>query len=78
VVAPDDQAAVLTALRACGRPAPERTWIVHIQNTLALHELCVSLPLLEAMPPRYVIERIGAPFMLSFQDGRLLPCAANR
>jgi len=78
VMAPDDQAAVLTALRACGRPAPEHAWIVHIQNTLALHELCVSLPLLEAMPPRYAIERIGAPFMLSFEGGRLLPCAANR
>lgn len=74
VVAPDDRAAVLTALRACGRPDPENAGIVRIQNTSTIDELDVSIPLLEAMPPLYPIERVGTPFLLQFHDGRLLPC----
>jgi hypothetical protein len=73
VVAPDDQTAVLTALRACGRPDPEHAWMVRITNTGSLDEMDVSVPLLAAMPPRHPIERLGAPFHLRFREGRLLP-----
>ena len=47
IVAPDDRAAVLTALRVCGRPDPERAAIVRIKNTLELDEMDVSASLLE-------------------------------
>jgi hypothetical protein len=72
IVAPDDRAALMTALRACGRPDPERAAIVRIKNTLALDEIDVSASLLEAAHPLHSIEPIGAPFQLRFQDGRLL------
>jgi hypothetical protein len=72
VVAPDDRAAVLTALRVCGRPDPERAAIVRIKNTLALDEMDVSSSLLETGQPLHPIEPLGPPFQLRFQDGRLL------
>jgi hypothetical protein len=71
VVAPDDRAAVLTALRVCGRPDPERAAIVRIKNTLELDEMDVSVGLLEAARAQHPIQPIGSPFQLQFRDGRL-------
>jgi hypothetical protein len=72
VVAPDDRTAVLTALRVCGRPDPERAAIVRIKNTLALDEMDVSSSLLKTGQSLHPIEPLGPPFHLRFKDGRLL------
>jgi hypothetical protein len=73
VVAPDDRDAVLTALRVCGRPDPERAAILRIRNTLELEEMDASIGLLEGPGQLHPIEAIGRRFQLQFQGGRLLP-----
>lgn len=73
MVAPDDRAAILTALRVCGQPDPLRARIVRIKNTLSLGEIDVSEALLADLPAAENITRIGPFFNLDFDgQGRLL------
>jgi hypothetical protein len=72
MVAPDDQAAIATALRVCGRPDPLQARIVRIKNTLSLGEIDVSESLARTIQAGNSIVPTSAYFSLSFSsEGRL-------
>lgn len=74
MVAPDDRAAVLAAVRTCGRPDPRQARIVRIRHTLALDEMDVSESLLPQLAGQAQIMPLGAPFALEFDAaGNLVP-----
>lgn len=74
VVAPTDRAAIMTALRACGRQDPENARIVRIKNTLMLEHVDVSENLLATLSSENSLEPVGPPFELSFdKQQRLQP-----
>jgi hypothetical protein len=74
MVAPTDRAAILTALRVCGRPDFENARIVRIKNTLSLGEIDISEGLLQPGAGQGRLSPVGSPFELPFHpDGRLLP-----
>lgn len=74
VVAPTDRAAVLTALRSCGRHDPRSARIVRIKNTLSLGEMDVSESLLQTTPASDTFIPYGPAFELRFDcDDRLVP-----
>ena len=74
MVAPDDQAAIATALRVCGQPDPLQARIVRIKNTLSLGEIDVSESLARTIQTGKTIAPIGPYFSLFFSaEGRLLP-----
>ena len=73
MVAPDDRAAIETAVRVCGQPDPLQARLVRIQNTLALAELDISESLWPLAQARGC-ETISPPFALPFTPtGQLLP-----
>ena len=72
MVAPDDQAAITTALRVCGQPDPLQARIVRIKNTLSLGEIDVSESLARTIQAGNSIVPTSAYFSLSFSsEGRL-------
>lgn len=74
VVAPDDRAAVMTALRVCGRHDPRNARIVRIKNTLKLGEIDVSESLWREVAAHERLEPVGEPFAPPFDEsGRLVP-----
>lgn len=74
VIAPHDRAAIITALRACGRPDPQNSRIVRIKNTLELELVDLSENLLAELSGNNAVEPVGAPFELTFDEQeRLLP-----
>ena len=74
VVAPDDRAAVLTAVRVCGRHDPWNARIVRIRNTLQIGEIDVSESLWPEVAALGHLEPLGEPFELQFDaEGRLAP-----
>jgi hypothetical protein len=72
VIAPDDRAAIMTALRACGRPDPANTRIVRIKNTLALEHVDVTENVLASLTAKKTLEQIGSPFELLFDEQQRL------
>ena len=66
MVAPDDRAAILTALRVCGQPDSSRVRIAHIHNTLCMGEMAISAGLVEQVAENPEITLIGQPFSLPF------------
>ncbi|NIP41584.1 MAG: DUF2088 domain-containing protein, partial [candidate division Zixibacteria bacterium] len=74
VVAPNDKAAIHTALRVCGRANLQEAKIVHIKNTLSLSEMDISARLLEETTPGISLELIGDRFALSYDaKNNLIP-----
>jgi hypothetical protein len=74
LVAPNDRAAIQTALRVCGQPDPRQARIARIKNTLSLGEFDVSECLLEQIQSGNTIQPVGSLFSLSFNaEGRLTP-----
>jgi hypothetical protein len=71
VIAPHDRAAIMTALRACGRPDPENARIVRIKNTLSLESLDVSENLLNEGFAQN-LSPLGLSFELPFDDQQRL------
>ena len=66
VVAPNEKAAIETALRVCGRPDPSQARLARIKNTLSLDEMDISPGLLAEALPGSTLTPIGAPFALQF------------
>lgn len=74
IVAPNDRAAVLTALRACGRHDLENARVVRIKNTLKLEEIYVSEGLWSEVDTVERLSTVGEPFQLRFtEEGRMIP-----
>lgn len=74
VVAPSDRAAILTALRVCGRHDPRSARVVRIKNTLKLEEIDVSESL---WPEAEAIQRLSPasdPFDLRFDAAGDMIC----
>ena len=67
-VAPTDQLAIETAIRASGVEKEEDAKAAFIENTNALARIAVSEPVYEAMKGREDITCLGGPFTLTF-DG---------
>ncbi len=73
IVAPNDRAAIMAAVRVCGRPDTENVRIVRIRNTLILDELDVSETLLGSESTTSKIDWVGPPFDLQFDVNGQLP-----
>lgn len=74
VVAPDDRAAVFTALRVCGRHDLQNARVVRIKNTLKLEEIDVSEGLWPEVAEMERLSPAGEPFGLRFNpEGRMIP-----
>ncbi len=72
LVAPDDRAAILSALRVCGQPDPMQARIVRIKNTLSLGEIDISESLVEQAQAVKTIRPASPLFHLPFTaEGRL-------
>jgi hypothetical protein len=68
MVAPNDRAAILTALRVCGQSNPRRARIAHILNTLCMDEMAISERLVEEVSGNSGITLLGEPFLLPFDN----------
>jgi hypothetical protein len=68
MVAPNDRAAIFTALRVCGQSDPRRARIAHIHNTLCMDEMAISERLVEEVSANSGITLLGQPFSLPFDD----------
>jgi hypothetical protein len=68
MVAPNDRAAIFTALRVCGQSDSRRARIAHIRNTLCLDEMAISESLVEQVAGNPDITLIGQPFSLPFDS----------
>jgi len=74
LVAPDDRAAILTALRVCGQADPLQARIVRIKNTLSMDEIDVSESLTRPSQSSEKCRPVSSFFSLNFNpDGRLVP-----
>jgi hypothetical protein len=74
MVAPNDRAAISTALHVCGRPDPLQARIVRIKNTLSLGEMDISASLVEQIHGETAITLTSALFPLAFDsEDRLIP-----
>jgi hypothetical protein len=74
MVAPDDRAAIATALRVCGQPDPLQARLVRIKNTLSLGEIDVSECLAGQIQAGQTLKPVSPYFSLSFDaEGRLIP-----
>ncbi len=74
IVAPNDRAAIMTALRCCGRPDTENARMVRIKNTLKIGEMDVSESLLGEKVQGVAMTPVSEPFRLPFGgEGRLVP-----
>ncbi len=74
IVAPNDRAAVLTALRCCGRPVPRDARVVRIKNTLKLESIDVSESLWPEVEKLERLSTASDPFELRFNsEGRMVP-----
>jgi hypothetical protein len=73
VVAPDDRAAVLTALRVCGRHDPAGARVVRIKNTLKLEEIDVSEGLWAEAGAVERLSPVSDPFELRFDERGQMP-----
>jgi hypothetical protein len=74
MVAPDDRAAILTALRVCGQPDPLQARMVRIKNTLSLGEIDISERLRRQIKAGETVKIISESFPLMFnEEGRLRP-----
>ncbi len=79
LVAPDDRAAIQTALRVCGQPDSLQARIVRIQNTLSLGEFDISESLARQAQADRQITPISPYFPLAFDDrGWLKPFEQTR
>jgi hypothetical protein len=72
IVAPDDRAAIMTALRCCGRHDTGNARVVRIKNTLKIGEIDVSESLFSDVADGIPIAPIAGPFELPFDDERRL------
>jgi hypothetical protein len=68
MVAPNDRAAIFTALRVCGQADPRRARICHIRNTLCMDEMAISERLVEEVSGNSGITLLGQPFSLPFDS----------
>jgi hypothetical protein len=74
MVAPDDRAAIATALRSCGQADPLQARIVRIKNTLSLGTIDVSESLARQIKPGGTVRPTSPYFSLSFDaEDRLVP-----
>jgi hypothetical protein len=74
MVAPDDRAAILTALRVCGQADPLQARIVRIKNTLSMGEIDVSESLALLSQNSGTCRPVSSYFSLNFSpEGRLVP-----
>jgi hypothetical protein len=74
MVAPNDRAAIETALHVCGQPDPRQARMVHIRNTLSLEEMDISESLAQPTGGTRRFTPVSSNFPLSFTpDGRLVP-----
>jgi len=74
MVAPDDRAAILTALRVCGQADPLQARIVRIKNTLSLDEIDISESLARLSQNSGACRPVSSYFSLNFNpEGRLVP-----
>ncbi len=74
MVAPDDRAAILTALRVCGQADPLQARIVRIKNTLSMDEIDVSERLARLLQNSGTYRLVSSYFSLNFNpEGRLVP-----
>ena len=72
MVAPNDRAAIFTALRVCGQPNPLQARIAHIRNTLCMDEMELSTSLTEQIEGNRGTTLIGQPSPLLFDaQGKL-------
>ena len=73
IVAPDDRAAVMTALRCCGRPDTENARVVRIKNTLKIGEMDISESLFTDVADGIPVTPMSGTFELPFRDRQLVP-----
>ena len=66
MVAPDDRAAIVTAMRVCGQPDPLQARIVRIKNTLSLGEIDISAALVQELETTQSPEWLSGLFPLTF------------
>ena len=72
MVAPDDRAAIITALRVCGQPDPLQARIVRIKNTLSLGEMDISARLVQELGNSQNLETVSSFFPLPFDANHQL------
>lgn len=82
IVAPDDRAAIMVAMRCCGRPDTANARAIRIKNTLKIGEIDVSEPLFaeikDGMIDGVKVDPQAGPADLPFNDDRnLLPFAES-
>ncbi len=74
IVAPNDRAAIETALHACGQPDPLQARMIRIKNTLSLGEMDISESLARSSASTRDLSPVGSDFALAFTtDSRLTP-----
>ncbi|HEX9014452.1 MAG TPA: lactate racemase domain-containing protein [Chloroflexota bacterium] len=74
MVAPNDRAAIITALRCCGRPDTGNARVVRIKNTLKVGEMDISESLLTDVSDGIKLTQMAGPFDLRFNDeNNILP-----
>jgi hypothetical protein len=73
IVAPNDKAAIESALRCCGQPFPKQARVLRIKNTLSLEQMDVSEALLANPIPGRALFPGGPAFELSFNPDGSLP-----
>lgn len=72
LIAPDDRAAIASALRVCGQPDPLQARIIRIKNTLSLGEIDISESLVEQAQALKTLTPVSLLFPLAFSpEGRL-------
>jgi len=72
MVAPDDRAAIITALRVCGQPDPLQARIIRIKNTLSLGEMDISSRLVQELGAAQNPESFSSFFPLTFDANNQL------
>jgi hypothetical protein len=72
MVAPDDRAAIVTALRVCGQPDPLQARIVRIKNTLSLGEIDISAGLVQELETTQGSASLSSFFPLTFDANNQL------
>ena len=79
IVAPDDRAAIETALHVCGQPDPLQARMVRVRNTLSLGEMDISESLARPVGEAGRFVPVSQSFTLPFTaEGQLVPFNETR
>ena len=78
IVMPNSEDAVRLAVKTVLRVKPENTRIVRIKNTLALTEIFVSTPLLEAVSHHSMLEQTSSPLLDAMDASGSFPSGVRK